>query len=558
MDLPTPVPFFRPLAGSTALLVAMHVACGGSPAPVQGEADGDTLAAATVPPAGSYDWLIHGGMVVDGTGAPGRILDLLLKDGEIAWMGVVGQETVDVAHVLDATGLVVAPGFIDAHAHGDPVGSPAFRNFLAMGVTTIVLGQDGSSPPARGLAQHLEAADRAGPSVNVAYLAGHNTLRLESGVGFGTPDPAGLQALAGLVATAMDAGAFGLSTGLEYDPGVRAGMDELVAAARPVAERGGVVMSHMRNEDADAVEASLAELLEQGRRSGARVHASHLKVVLGHDPAQAQRMLSAMTDARAQGYLVTGDVYPYTASFTGLAILFPDWTRPPHDYAAVARARRAELLEHLRTRVEGRNGPEATLFGSGPYAGQTLADVARARNRPFEEILVELGPGGARAAYFVMDEGVMSTFLADPFVAVASDGSPGMAHPRGYGTFPLILQRWVQEERLLTLEEAVRKMTSLPASIVGLDIPGTRPGPPSGARRARGRISEGWAADLAIFRLDAVEATADFQEPHRLARGIRHVFVNGEPVWTDGEPVMGPGRGKALRFAPNGMPPSTN
>ncbi len=484
--------------------------------------------------------VILGGRVVDGTGAPPREADVVVRGGRIAHVGPVDPDTLEAAERFDARGLVVAPGFIDAHAHGDPQETPAFPNFLAMGVTTIVLGQDGGSPEVSELPALMAGVEGTRPGVNVAWLVGHNTIRAESGVGFGEPDDAGLQRMAELVERGLAAGAFGLSLGLEYDPGRRAGARELEAVAHPVAAVDGVVMSHMRNEDADQVEASLQELLEQGRRAGARVHASHLKVVLGDDPAQARRMLAAMARAREEGMGVTGDVYPYTASFTGLSILFPDWARPPHDYESVARNRRDELLAHLRDRVESRNGPGATLFGTGGLAGRTLEEVAEEAGRPFEEVLWELGPGGARAAYFVMDEEVMATFLADPYVAVASDGSPVMNHPRGYGSFPRVLRRHVREEGLLPLEEAVRKMTGLPASILGLHDP-TRVAVP------RGTLQEGWAADLVVFHPDEVQDRADFTEPHRLAEGIRRVWVNGRPAWVDGAPAPGPRQGQVLR-----------
>jgi N-acyl-D-amino-acid deacylase len=499
--------------------------------------------AADRPPQPSYDWLIAGGTVVDGSGAPGRTADILIRGDRIVFIGTVDPDTIDVRHRYEARGLVVAPGFIDAHAHGDPVGDPGFTNFLAMGVTTIVLGQDGGGPEAGGLAAHLDAIDAAGPGVNVAYLVGHNTVRRESGVAHGEPDAGGLQRMASLVATGLDAGAFGLSTGLEYDPGVRAGPDELVAIASPVAARGGVVMSHMRTEDAGRVRDALAELIEQGRRSGARVHASHLKVVLGSDPVEADRLMEAMAAARGEGVTVTGDVYPYTASFTSLAILFPEWARPPHDYRSVVRERGPELAEHLRQRVESRNGPEATLLGTGPWAGRTLADVAREQGRPFEEVLLELGPGGASAAYFVMDEAVMTRFLADPHVAISSDGSPTMLHPRGYGTFARVLRLYVVEERLLTLEEAVRKMTGLTASIVGLDDPARVNAP-------RGQLRAGWAADLVAFDPSEIRDRAEYEDPHQLAEGMRVVWIGGEPAWRDGAPVGTAGRGKSIRSLP--------
>jgi N-acyl-D-amino-acid deacylase len=500
------------------------------------------LSAASVArgPQPPYDWLIAGGTVVDGTGEPGRIADVLLRDGRIAYMGSLDPDTIQVRNRFDARGLVIAPGFIDAHAHGDPAASPDFANFLAMGVTTIVLGQDGGGPPARELAQYLDAVDAARPSVNVAYLVGHNTVRRESGVAHGVPDRDGLDRMARLVTTGLEAGAFGLSTGLEYDPGVRADMDELVAIARPVAAAGGVVMSHMRSEDEDQVEGALAELIDQGRRSGARVHASHLKVVLGRDPAVADRMLAAMARARDEGIGVSGDVYPYTASFTGLAILFPEWARPPHDYQEVVRSRAAELAAHLRDRVESRNGPEATLIGTGPWAGHTLAAVAREEGRPFEQILMDLGPGGASAAYFVMDEAVMARFLADPHVVISSDGSPTMLHPRGYGTFARVVRRYVVEEELITLEDAIRKMTGLTASVVGLDEPDR-------ADTRRGLLRTGWAADLVAFDPASVQDRAAYDDPHQLAHGMSAVWIGGKPAWRGGVPVGEHGRGRAIR-----------
>lgn len=511
-----------------------------------GACDPDGGPPATDAPAPSYDLLISGGHLVDGSGAPSRRADLLLAEGRIAHIGPVDPDTLQVTSRFDASGLVVAPGFIDAHAHGDPVEAPGFPNFLAMGVTTIVMGQDGGSPEAGALAGHLDAVDAASPGVNVAYLVGHNTLRSEAGVGHDPPTPDGSARIAELVARGMDAGAFGLSTGLEYSPGLRADVDELAVIAGPVAERDGVVMSHMRNEDADAVEASLGELLEQGRRSGAAVHASHLKVVLGDDPAQARRLLEAMDRAREEGRRVSADVYPYTASFTGISILFPDWARPPSDYGQVLADRRDPLLEHLRMRVESRNGPGATLFGSGELdgfgrlAGHTLEEVADRTGRRYPEILAELGPGGARAAYFVMDDEVMATLLADPWVAVSSDGSPTMLHPRGYGSFARVLRRFVAEEGRLELEEAVRKMSSLTATVVGLDDPGRVDVP-------RGRLEEGWAADLVAFDPSTVRDPADFEEPHQLAEGMRRVWVNGAEAWRDGEPSTEPGAGRALR-----------
>ena len=258
------------------------------------------------------------------------------------------------------------------------------------------------------------------------------------------------------------------------------------------------------------------------------------------DTTAARRLLDSMTSARAEGIEVTADVYPYTASFTGLSILFPEWSRPPNEYAAVVGERRAELAEHLRLRVESRNGPEATLFGTGPHAGHTLADVADGRNLPFEEILIELGPEGASAAYFVMDERVMRTLLADSFVVVSSDGSPTMLHPRGYGSFARVIGTLVHSDSLISLEEAVRTMSGATAAIYRLDDPVISDPP-------RGLLREGFAADILAFDPAEVRDVADFEEPHRLSEGIRGVWVNGSPAWRNGGPVSNFGQGRALR-----------
>jgi len=510
------------------------------------------LAAAACAPAdrpddplagGPYDLWIAGGTVVDGTGKPGVRADVLVRDGRIAFVGALDPEaaaSIEAAERFDAAGLLVAPGFIDAHAHGSPLEDPAFQNFLAMGVTTVVLGQDGGSPEAAALAGHLDAVDAAHPGVNVAYLIGHGTVRDESGVGFGEAGAEGLQRMAALVELGLESGAFGLSTGLEYDPGSRADAAELVAVARPVAAHDGIVVSHMRTEDADKVEASLDELIEQGSGSGVRVQASHLKIVLGADAEQATALLGRMDAARAEGVGITADVYPYTASYTGIGILFPDWARAPNDYEAVVRERRAELAAHLQGRVESRNGPEATLFGSGEYSGRTLAEVAAAEGRPYEDVLIELGPEGASAAYFVMDERVVRALLADPHTVVSSDGSPTMLHPRGHGSFARVIRQYVVEEGALPIEEAVRKMSGQTARNYRLDDPAVVDVP-------RGQVREGWAADLVAFDAAEVRDVADFEHPHRLAEGMRAVWVGGELALSDGAPLPGSGHGVALR-----------
>jgi len=529
-----------------ALLSAAAGCTGEAPESAAGTI-GEARPAADPPRApGPWDLAIHGARIVDGSGAASFHGGVLVLGGEIVYVGPLDPDTLGagmVGEAVDAAGRVLAPGFIDAHAHGDPLDTPGFPSFLAQGVTTVLLGMDGGSPRASALAGVMAQVEARGPWTNVGWLAGHGTLRMESGMGYAPSTPQGRERLAALVEQAMDAGALGVSLGLEYDAGLPADAEELTRVGEVVAARDGIISSHMRNEDADQVEASLEELLEQGRSSGARVHVSHLKVVLGSDPAQADRILAQMDHARAEGIRVSADVYPYTASFTGIGILFPDWARPPADYDQVRRARRDELATYLRERVAARNGPEATLFGTGPHAGMTLAQAAEARGIPYEEVLVELGPSGARAAYFVMDDAMMSRFLLDEHTVVSSDGSPVMGHPRGYGAFARILRRFVVEEERLSLEAAVRKMSGQTADLFGISDPARVEAP-------RGYLRPGLAADMVLFHPDEVVDLADFEEPHQLARGMHGVWVNGVRVW-DAEagprPDAGGGPGKVVR-----------
>ena len=477
-----------------------------------------------------YDLLITNAVIVDGTGELSYEGSILVRDGIIVASGEVDVDPVRVQNVIDAEGKVVSPGFIDTHSHGNALETRRFDNFLSMGATTITLGQDGSSPGGRNVDSWMNEVNAEGTGPNIVHLVGHNTLRRE----VKAPRQPGLDdsyivSMQEILRTSLEAGSFGMSTGLEYDHGTFADMDELVALAKEVAEVDGIIISHMRNEDDDKIEESVTELLNQGRGSGARVQASHIKIVFGNDPQQAENVLHLMDSARDEGLDVTADVYPYTASYTGIGIVFPDWALPPNVFDDVVSNRREDLAEYLRNRVNMRNGPEATLFGTEPWAGMTLADVAEQLNKPFEDVLIDnIGPRGAGAAYFVMNEDVMRRFLVDPYVMVSSDGSPTMRHPRGYGSFAKIIRQYVNEEELLSLEEAVYKMSGLPAKTLGLSNPEKVEVP-------RGLIREGFAADLLIFDQALVRDTATFEEPHTYAEGFDWVFVNGVAVIEDGE-----------------------
>lgn len=477
-----------------------------------------------------YDLLITNGFIIDGSGSPAFEADLLIHDGLIIEIGDINTEGKIIRREMDAEGKTITPGFIDTHSHGNPLSTPRFDNFLSMGVTSISLGQDGRSDGLDDVNAWMNEVDDQGTGPNILYFAGHNSLRRmvdaprESGL-----DDSYIEEMREILKEAMDAGAFGLATGLEYDHGTFADLPELIALGEPVAEADGLIVSHVRNEDDDKIEESVTELLEQGIGSGANVHASHIKIVFGDDPQQAESVLELMDEARNEGIKVTADVYPYTASFTGISIVFPDWALPPNDFDEVVSDQREELEEYLRNRVEARNGPEATLIGTAPWAGMTLKEVADELDKPFEDVLIDdIKPGGASAAYFVMDEDVMRRFLVDPYVMVSSDGSPTMRHPRGYGSFAKIIRQYVNEENILSLEEAIYKMSGFPAETTGLSDP-------EKVETPRGFIREGFAADLLIFDPANINDTASFEDPHNYAEGFDWVFVNGKAVIVEGE-----------------------
>ncbi len=478
--------------------------------------------------------LLRGVLLVDGTGTPGRHADVLVRGDRIEHIGALSPCELRGLRVIEGGGRVLAPGFIDLHTHGDPL-EEAYTPYLAMGVTTVVLGQDGGSPSlpdagtaADSLPSWIDAVGRATPDINIATLSGHGALRRRAGIDDGTrrPSDAQLARMQSILERDLRAGAFGMSSGLEYVPGIYAEMRELASLGPVIARFDGVAMSHMRSEDADDVRDSIRELVAAS--GPARAHVSHLKMVYGQGEAAAEDLLAFIDTLRGPGQPLTADAYPYDASYTGVAILFPEWALPPTDYASLLQSRRDELRAYLQQRMERRGGPSALLFGTGPHAGRTLAQVAAQRDLPFADLLLEIGPNGGQAAHFVMDRALQDRLLLDPMVAVASDGTPGGSHPRGAGTFAKWIEEFVVRNERLSLEEAVRKATSLPASILGLTD--------------RGTLRAGAKADLVLFDPAKVRAHADYVNPSAMAEGFDLVVVNGQPAYEAGEPVGRAGR----------------
>ena len=470
----------------------------------------------------SIDLLIENGQVLDGLGGDAVEADVVIVGDEIVFVGDAAFTDADgqrIVRRVDAAGRVVAPGFIDLHSHGDPLETPGMENFLAMGVTTITLGQDGSSPDVAPLSEWLTEVADEGIGTNLAMFVGHGTLRNQSGIGMAAePEPEDMARMLAMLGEALDY-TFGLSTGLEYNPGLNATTGELRALAGVVGAKGRMIMSHMRNEDDDQLEASIAELLEQGE--DARVHISHLKSVYGSGTDRAEQILSILDEARKGGVDITAEIYPYSASYTGIGIVFPVWAKTQEQFEVAKAERREELAEYLRNRVNLRNGPEATLLGTDPWTGKTLADLAHELETPFEDVLIDvIGPQGASGAYFVMNDELQARLLMDPNVGVCSDGSPTGFHPRGHGTFAKIIETYVNDRGTLSLQEAVRKMTSFAADVLGIED--------------RGVLQAQMKADLIVFDPDNVRATATYPDPLQLADGFDVVVVNGKVARENG------------------------
>ncbi|MBC8345772.1 MAG: amidohydrolase family protein [Candidatus Marinimicrobia bacterium] len=460
------------------------------------------------------DIWIQNGVVIDGLGGPAYKADILIKGDSIYLVGTL-TESVVATDTVNAIGKVVTPGFIDPHAHGYPFQTPDFKNFTSMGVTTIALGQDGSSPNTLELTQLFENTDTLKLGPNIAFFIGHGTIRNLSGIKYKkSPSKVEIQKMSHLLADGMAAGAFGLSTGLEYTPGRYSNQFELDELAKVVGQYDGLIMSHMRTENDATMESDLAELFSQG--DYANIHVSHMKVVYGKGPERAEEILQLLDQKRGQtSFNVSADVYPYFASYTTIGILFPEYALAPNHYGTERNNRRNDLLKYVREKVNRRNGPVATLFGTEPYTGNTLKQISDEMGIPFEEVLVDhIGPTGASAAYFSMDRDLQYRFLIDSMVMISSDGSPTMHHPRGYGSFAKVIEQFVVKDSLLTLEEAIRKMTALPAQIIGI--------------KNRGILRSGFKADILIFNPDRVHANATYDSPHELATGFDYVIINGK------------------------------
>jgi N-acyl-D-amino-acid deacylase len=497
------------------------------------------VAALAAEPAG-YELLIRNGRVIDGAGNPWYVADVGVKDGRIAAVGRLDGAT--AARVIDAGGLVVTPGFIDVHTHleGGIRRHPTADNFVFDGVTSAVTGNCGGSET--DLPRFFSELRQGGISLNVATLIGHNSVRRAvMGTEQRDATPEEQAKMEALIEKAMRDGAVGFSTGLIYIPGTYSKTSEVVGLARAAARHGAIYTSHMRSEGEGVFDA-IDEALRIGRDAGMPVEISHFKVSNKKLWGWSDRTIARVEQARAQGLDVTVDQYPYTASSTNLGVLLPSWALADGEAKVHARladpATRKRITSEMKEAIRKKSGRKhldyavvAASRSDPSVEGKSITAITRERGRKprleqeIETVLDLVDKGGAQMVYHSMDERDVERILRFPHTMVASDAGViepgrGVPHPRGYGSNARVLGRYVRERRVISLEEAVRKMTSLPAQRFRLSD--------------RGLVRPGMWADLVVFDPATVADVATYEKPHAASTGFRFVLVNGAVVVEDG------------------------
>jgi N-acyl-D-amino-acid deacylase len=485
---------------------------------------------------GRYDFIISGGMVVDGTGNPWYRADIGIIGDKIAEIGKIPAE--QGKRVIDATGKMVTPGFVDIHSHCESgiLDNQTVHNMVTQGVTTVIGGNCGGSPLELGA--FFSEVELKGIGVNLGVLTGHNSIRRKVMGNEGRePTAAELESMKEIVAHEMQAGALGLSTGLKYRPGVYAKTAEVVELARVAASYGGFYASHLRDEGHGLLE-SVQEAIGIGEQAGIAVQMSHHKAVGKDMWGKTRESLALMEQARGRGLDVTTDLHPYPATFTGMTIIFPAWAIEGSEKAIKQRLAdpptREKVIEGIVWAiVHDRGGNDPANLQVGGYPTEPLLEGMN-----FHEILLQRGVepsirnaaelalefyehGGASIIYHCLDKEDVVRTLSHPLAMIASDAGnahlgQSKPHPRHYGCFPRVLAMHVRDQGDLRLEQAVRKMTSFPAFRVGA--------------KDRGIINRNMAADIVVFDPDNVQDKATWTNPHQYAEGIEYVFVNGTLV----------------------------
>jgi N-acyl-D-amino-acid deacylase len=512
----------------------------------------------TQPP--QFDLVIRNGRVVDGTGNPWYVADVGIKGDSIA--AVRPRLEAGGARVLEAQGMVVAPGFVDVHSHveagdggQDMIGNPAAENNVRQGVTTVFGAPDGGGSVQVG--EYLAKVTAAKPAINVGSFIGHGSVRGAVVGQANRPATAEeLDKMRELVRAGMREGAFGLSTGLFYVPGNYAPLEEIIELARVAGEFGGIHQSHMREEGAHVLD-SVRETIAIGERGGLPTQVTHHKIIGKVNWGKSAETLRLIDEARARGVDATIDQYPYTASSTSIqGGLVPQWAQAGGREAMLKglqdEATRGKVLAAIGSSIENDRGggdPANVVLAACAWdpglAGKSLAQVLRERGRPVTiqraaELVVEIvEKGGCSAIYHAISEDDLVRIMKHPATMIASDAAPGVPtfgknvpHPRAYGTFARVLGVYVREKQVLTLEEAVRKMAGFPARRMGL--------------ADRGILRPGMKADVVVFNPVTVKDMATFEKPHQYAEGVAAVVVNGQVALENGK-MTGTRAGRALK-----------
>ena len=535
-----------------------------------------------------FDVIIKGGTVYDGTGGEGRVTDIAIRGDRIAGVGDLANATAKT--IIDARGLAVAPGFINMLSWSTEslIQDGRSQSEIRQGVTTEIMGEGDSMGPLNDrmkeryvreqrdikydikwntLAEYLRYLEKRGVSCNVASFLGATTVReYVIGLEDKQPTPEQLEQMRDLVGKEMEAGALGIGTSLIYPPAFYAKTEELIELCKVAAKYQGKYISHMRSEGNQLLE-SLDELIRISREAGIPAELYHIKAAGEKNWPKEDQLLARIEAAQKEGLKITADMYTYTAAGTGLDACLPPWTEDGGYPALFKRLRDGATREKIAAEVRvDSNGWENLYLAAGspdkivltgfkseklkPLTGKTLGEVAKMRSKdPIETIMDLISEDESRidAMYFLMSEENVRKELAKPWISFGSDEASqapegvflkSHPHPRAYGNFARVLGKYARDEKVLTLPEAVRRLSALPASNLGLDH--------------RGFIREGMFADVVVFDPATIADRATFDKPHQYAVGMKHVFVNGVQVLKDGEhtgakpgrAVWGPGKTK--------------